>query len=305
MTPLEAARLGDQIGHTSAMKGLLVGLAVGFLVTGRSCSPAPRRSPPAGSRRSSSAARSSRAPPAAGSRACGSARRWTPIPKGPISTSSPNTFLGTGMRPAARATLDKVDCDDHDDKLIAQGSTNVYINQAPAARRTDLTKCSGKIREGAAGRLLWRPDRHVPGYRRRGPRLAGDHAPVGRVDRRRRRHGRRRFHSGYRRGPGRTGSSLALGWAGGKVGGLIGSYFGATGEAIGEVAGGFIGSIVGGGLGARWGNAGLARLPGSTRPQITARMNVARSTWPNRRTTGRGATPLRMWQRRGRGSATR
>ena len=34
MSALEAARLGDQIGHTNAMKGLLVGLAVGFVVTG-------------------------------------------------------------------------------------------------------------------------------------------------------------------------------------------------------------------------------------------------------------------------------
>ena len=33
-TALQAARFGDQIGHTSAMKGLIAGLVVGFLVTG-------------------------------------------------------------------------------------------------------------------------------------------------------------------------------------------------------------------------------------------------------------------------------
>ena len=34
MSALEAARLGDQIGHTCAMKGLLAGLVIGFVVTG-------------------------------------------------------------------------------------------------------------------------------------------------------------------------------------------------------------------------------------------------------------------------------
>ncbi len=34
MGALEAARLGDQLGHTSAMKGLLAGLVGGFVITG-------------------------------------------------------------------------------------------------------------------------------------------------------------------------------------------------------------------------------------------------------------------------------
>lgn len=275
MSALEAARLGDQIGHTSAMKGLIAGLVVGFIVTGVILLAV-----------GATVATGGAAAVVIGALVAGTAggglagmkigATIDSDPKGPISSGSPNTFLGTGRKPAARAVIDTVACGDHATKLIAQGSTNVFINEQPAARRTDMTKCSGKIREGQPDVFFGGPtgtymemDAEVPGWlvsTLEWAALLGAVVATGGAI----------LTVGLGAALGGLAGSMALGWVGGKIGGAIGARFGATGEAIGEVAGGFLGSIWGGGLGARAGNAALARLPGATRPQITARMNVAR-----------------------------
>jgi uncharacterized Zn-binding protein involved in type VI secretion len=283
MSALEAARLGDQIGHTSAMKGLIAGLVVGFVVTGVILLAA-----------GATVATGGAAAVVIGAMIAGTAggglagmkigAKFDSDPKGPISTGSPNTFLGTGIRPAARATLDKVDCDDHDSKLIAQGSMDVFINNAPAARRSDATVCSAKIREGQPDVFFGGPtgtylemEAEVPGglvtFLEWAALLGAVVATGGAI-----------LTVGFGAALLGLGGSLLGGWGGGKIGAAIGGIFGEKGEVIGEVAGGFFGSMLGGGLGAKGGahlegklpTEVLARLPGSSPAKIAARQQVAR-----------------------------
>ncbi|EYF05455.1 polymorphic toxin type 46 domain-containing protein [Chondromyces apiculatus] len=283
MSALEAARLGDEIGHTSAMKGLLVGLAVGFLVTGAILLAA-----------GATVATGGAAAVVIGGLIAGTAggglagmkigSMFESDPKGPISTGSPNTFLGTGMRKAARATIDKVACEDHDDKLIAQGSVDVFINQAPAARRTDKTECSGPIREGQPDVFFGGPtgtyldmEPEVPGWLVTTLQVAmwvGAAIATGGAI----------LTVGLGAALGGIAGGFAGGWVGGKLGGAIGGIFGEKGRVIGETAGSFLGSMVGGAFGAKGGGAlearlpqaTLARMPGATPAHIQARQNVAR-----------------------------
>lgn len=283
MSALEAARLGDQIGHTSAMKGLIAGLVIGALVTGAILLAA-----------GATIATGGAAAVVFGALLAGTAggglagmkigAKFDSDPKGPISTGSPNTFLGIGIRPAARATLDKVDCDDHDSKLIAQGSVDVYINNANAARRTDATVCSAKIRDGQPDVFFGGPtgtfldmESEVPGKLvtfLEWAALAGAVIATGGAI----------LTVGFGAALLGLGGSLLGGWGGAKIGAAIGGIFGEKGEVIGEVAGGFLGSLLGGGLGAKGGahlegklpTETLARLPGSSPAKIAARQQVAR-----------------------------
>jgi uncharacterized Zn-binding protein involved in type VI secretion len=275
MSALEAARIGDQIGHTCAMSGRLTGLVGGLIVAAVVVVSVAATIATAG------AAAVLIGGVIAGVAGAGLAgmnigATIDSDPKGPISSGSPNTFLGTGMRAAARAVVDTVACMDHSVKLIAQGSLDVYINNQPAARRTDGTVCSALIREGQPDVFFGGPtgtyldmESEVPGWLVTtlewamwiGAAVAtgGAWATVG-----------------FGAAVGGLLGSLGGGWVGAKIGGAIGGLFGRTGQAIGEAVGGFAGSIFGGGLGARVGNDSLARLPGSTSAQVTARMNVAR-----------------------------
>ncbi|MFS8071886.1 MAG: hypothetical protein ACMG6S_36415, partial [Byssovorax sp.] len=120
MSALEAARLGDQIGHTNAMKGLLIGLAVGALVTGVVLLAGAATIATGGI--AAVVIGGALVAGAAGGGLAGMkiGAKFDSDPKGPINTGSPNTFLGTGRKPAARATLDTVLCANHTIKLIAQ-----------------------------------------------------------------------------------------------------------------------------------------------------------------------------------------
>jgi uncharacterized Zn-binding protein involved in type VI secretion len=284
MSALEAARLGDQIGHTSAMKGLLAGLVAGFVITGVILLAA-----------GATVATGGAAAVVIGALIAGTAggglagmkigATFESDPKGPIITGSPNTFLGTFAKPAARATRDQVQCMDHALKFIAQGSLDVFINQLPAARRTDMTVCSGKIREGQPDVFFGGPtgtymdlESEVPGWlvtTLTWAAIIGAGIATGGAI----------FTVGIGAALGGLGGSLLGGWAGGALGAKIGHALGGErGEAIGEAAGGFLGSLVGGGLGAKGGmrvenrlpTSTLARLPGSTPAKIAARQQVAR-----------------------------
>lgn len=289
MGALEAARLGDQIGHTNAMKGLLIGLAVGFLVTGAVLLLAGATIATGGA--AAVVVGALIAGTAAGG--LGGMKIGATIdsePKGPIQTGSPNTFLGPAKRPAARAKLDYVLCADHAQKFIAEGSLDVFINNTGAARRTDKIVCAATIREGQpdvffggpVGTYI-QPEEEVPSWLVTVLNVA---AIVGSV-----------IATGgaiLTVGIGAALGGLGLGILGGMVGssvlGSIGQTLGGdTGRAIGEVAGGFIGSLVGGYYGAKWGGALeaqlpseiLARLPGATEAHIQARMEVAREFYNN------------------------
>jgi uncharacterized Zn-binding protein involved in type VI secretion len=278
-TALEAARLGDEIGHTSAMKGLLIGLAVGFVAAVAVVAIV-------GTGGVAAVAIGGIIAGTAGGGLAGMNYGATcdTGPIGPIITGSPNTFLGASRKAAARATIDKVLCQNHSEKLIAQGSIDIFINLKPAARKTDATVCSGKIREGQVdvffggetGTYL-EMEEEVPRWLVVGLQVAMwigvGIATAGAA-----------FSVGIGAALGGLGGGLIGGWVGGKIGGAIGGIFGERGRMIGEMAGGFIGGIFGGSVGARGGarvearlpQSTLARLPGATPAHIKARMNVAR-----------------------------
>lgn len=72
---------------------------------------------------------------------------------GKILTGSDN--VSTNSRPAARAVLSTVICEDHSPEIrIAQGSGNIYINSQPAARKDDHTECDAVIEDGSPNVFL-------------------------------------------------------------------------------------------------------------------------------------------------------
>lgn len=281
MSALEAARFGDEIGHTCAMGGLLTGLVVGLIVAAVVVVAVVATVATAGA---AAVLIGGVIAGVAGAGMAGMSIGATidSDPKGPINAGSLDTFLGMGMRKAARAIVDTVLCQDHSIKHIAQGSLDIFINNQPAARRTDRTECSAIIRDGQPDVFFGGPtgtylamEPEVPGWvvttLQWAAWIGAGIATGGAI-----------FTVGLGAALGGLAGSLLFGWVGSEVGGAIGESLGGdTGRAIGEAAGGLIGSIWGGGVGARAGNRGLAALPGSTRPQITARMNVARDYMAN------------------------
>jgi len=263
MSALEAARLGDQIGHTDAMSWLLKGIVVGFVATGALLFLAGATVATGGA---AAVVVGSLIAGAAGGGLAGMSIGATSdlSPKGPILSGSPDTFLGAGMKPAARAVLDKVDCDDHSEKRVAQGSETVFVNGVAASRRTDGTECSGKIMEGQLDVFFGGPvgtyldmEPEVPGWLVTTLTIAmwtgAAIATGGAV-----------AMVGWAAGLSGAGLSIVGGLVGGKIGGAIGrSINGERGAAIGEVIGGFGGSILGG--------VGAGRLFGA-RPPNTSRV---------------------------------
>ena len=289
MSALEAARIGDQIGHTCAMKGFWRGLVIGFIVTGVVLLAA-----------GATIATGGAAAVVIGALIAGTAggalsgikigAQFDSDPMGPIKSGSSDTFLGPARLPAARATLDFVLCDDHDKKRIAQGSETVFINGAHAARRSEKTECDAKIREGE-------PTIFFGGETYTTLQISPEVSPkllfwlqvavlVG--------------------GAIATGGAvLTVGWGaalcglggsivGGKVFGALGrevggALWGEKGAVILETVGEFGGSLFGGARGAKLGLKGesmlptdiLARLPGATPEHINARMDVARDFYTN------------------------
>lgn len=278
VTPLEAARIGDQIEHTFAMGGLLAGLVVGLVVTGGLLLAA-----------GATVATGGAAAVVIGGLIAGTAGgglsgmkigQLFAGKKGPIITGSPNTFIGGDAKKAARAVVDKVLCADHKMALIATGSLHVYINNQPAARKTDKTVCDGKIAEGYPDVYFGGPtgqylDIHseVPGWLVKTLEWA---AIIGTV-----------IATGgaiLTVGIGAAIGGFALGkvgeMIGGKVLGSVGKFFfGEKGQVIGEEIGAFIGGAWLGGKGEKIGAKletklplGLrAKMPGTSPEHIAAR----------------------------------
>ncbi|WDY56481.1 GH-E family nuclease [Pseudomonas sp. PSKL.D1] len=137
----EAARVGDSIEHTSAMTGLLAGLAIGAigaaLIVGT------------GGLAAVAFVGAGAALGAGIGQVIGGLDFFT-SEAGKIFSGSSNVYINN--LPAARAHLDTVGCDKHSGspKNIAQGSNSVFINGMPAARVGDCTTCDGKISSGSA-----------------------------------------------------------------------------------------------------------------------------------------------------------
>ncbi len=283
VTPLEAARVGDEIGHTRAMQGLLVGLAIGaalvigsILIVGATVATGGAAAVLIGGAIATVAGTGLTGMKIGSTMDAG--------PSGPIMTGSRNTFLGSGAIPAARAIIDTVACTQHNIKPIAEGSLTVFINSKPAARKTDKTVCSGPIREGQPDVFFGGPtgtylelEGEVPGWLvttlEWAALIGGLIATAGAI-----------FVVG-------AGAALG-GFIGGYIGGELGTkfggdigqhFFGDTGRVYGEIIGEWVGSTIGGKAGELAGvriesalpSSILAKMPGSTATTVLQQRTIA------------------------------
>jgi len=137
----EAARQGDPIAHSSALEGLLLGLAVGAAVALATVSTG------------GLAAVAIVGAAASGGALVGEVLGSLSVCSrntGHIISGSPDVY--TNGRPAARASLSVVVCSKrgHGANLVAEGSSKVYINGMPASRVGDHSSCGGKISAGSS-----------------------------------------------------------------------------------------------------------------------------------------------------------
>lgn len=137
-----AARLGDPLTHTSAMKGLLFGaligaaLAIAILATGGLALV------------TVAAAAGAFCAGVAIGEALGSLS-WFSQKAGSLLGSAGSPDVRINRKPAMRARVDQGLCKDHGRQLIAQGSDNIFINGFPAARAKDQLTCSAAIGAGS------------------------------------------------------------------------------------------------------------------------------------------------------------
>ncbi len=262
----EAARIQDNVEHTSALGGLVLGAAAGLLI-GAALLAGPVLLAGAGIA-------------AAGAALCtggaifgmlgmvslggmiGEALGRLSVCKSAYPILEPcsgNVFING--RKAARAIMDKVAphnmfLSSHPNMPIAQGSAKVFINFLPAARKGDNTTCGAPIISGSGdvfiggGQYDWlKVNGEVPSWLHWGMMGLGLISGLGLV------------RIGVM-----SGAALVRGLAGGLggswLGGKLGSYFGPDGEIIGGVFGG----LGGGWLGAKGGLAPRTGAPGTYTP---------------------------------------
>ncbi|MBA6118963.1 MULTISPECIES: PAAR domain-containing protein [Pseudomonas] len=141
-----AARTDDPIEHSSALGGLLAGLAIGagavlagIVIVGTGGLGAVALAAMVGA----GAATGAGIGQLIGSLSCACSVT------GKIRSGSSNVYING--KPAVRAHLDSVDCSEHSGtpKILAQGSDSVYINGQPAVRVGDRTVCDAKISAGS------------------------------------------------------------------------------------------------------------------------------------------------------------
>jgi uncharacterized Zn-binding protein involved in type VI secretion len=233
-----AARLDDPIEHSSALGGLLAGLAigagavlVGIAIVGTGGLGAVALCAMVGAG----------AATGAGIGQLLGSLSFASHGAGQIKTGSGNVFINS--KAAARAHVDTAMCDQHGPapQILAQGSDSVYINGQPAARVGDRTVCDGKISAGSGNVFIGGGtettdaiDPEVPEWLERAVLIVG------------------------------LASAFVLaspviviaGLAGGIAGGLAGNWAG--GELFGQGSDGqklmaFGGALLGGGLGAKGG----------------------------------------------------
>jgi uncharacterized Zn-binding protein involved in type VI secretion len=142
-----AARVGDPIEHTSALEGLLLGLAVGAAAV--VVAAAAGVTIVASGGLAAVAAVGAVMSLSAGIGELIGSLSYCTNKAGQIFKGSGN--VSTNGKPAARAHLDTATCDKHGSvpQVIAQGSCTVHINGQPAARVGDRTVCDGKISAGS------------------------------------------------------------------------------------------------------------------------------------------------------------
>ncbi|MBP2195840.1 RHS repeat-associated core domain-containing protein [Pantoea cypripedii] len=155
----EAARVGDDIGHSHALAGMIGGTLIGGLIAavggiasgalmiaglGAACLGVGvlliGASVAVGwiTGELATAARDGIAEAGAASMS----------KEGTITTGSADVFING--QPAAVATYSEVDCSDDGSEQMAEGSSSVFINGMPAARLGDHTTCDAKVMTGSA-----------------------------------------------------------------------------------------------------------------------------------------------------------
>ena len=145
----EAARVDDPIYHTSALAGFLIGAIIGIAVIAVAAFAFFTCGFLAGLILGFLADQIASEALHLGE-SIGRSMRHT---AGKILTGSEN--VSTNSRPAARAVLSTVKCDDHvAEKRIAEGSGNIFINSQPAARKDDRIECDAVIDDGSPNVFL-------------------------------------------------------------------------------------------------------------------------------------------------------
>lgn len=261
MSALEAARMGDQIGHTSAWAGLiagaLIGLAIGAailftVVTGG-----------AGAVLIGAAIAGGVALGAGGALAgMEIGKMFSGSSCGGIKTGSPNTFIES--KQAARAGMDLIS---HGNGKVAQGSSTVFVNGAPLGRRTEKCSCGGVQSQTCAHTFIGGDTLTLVPVEDEVPRwlvttlkwtamIAGGVALV---------------LTGVGAGVMVAGlglvGSIAGGFAGKYLGKAIGGIWGERAARVGEILGEFGGSLLGGIGAAKLGEAmGLIEAPTAKTP---------------------------------------
>ncbi|MET3052349.1 RHS repeat-associated core domain-containing protein [Pseudomonas alkylphenolica] len=140
----EAARFGDDISHTSALGGFLIGAALGIALIATVAIATFTCGFGVALLAGLAAGIGGSLLTAAGE-AIGS---MFSSPSGTIATASPNVFVNS--RKAARVEKSLGACDKHPGPVqIAEGSTNVFINSVAAARKGDKLTCGATISGGS------------------------------------------------------------------------------------------------------------------------------------------------------------
>ena len=140
----EAARFGDEISHTGALGGFLLGAALGIALVATVAIATFTCGLGVALLAGLAAGLGGSLLTAAGE-ALGS---LFSSPSGTITTASPNVFINS--RKAARVEKSIGACDKHPGPVqIAEGSTNVFINGVAAARKGDKLTCGATISGGS------------------------------------------------------------------------------------------------------------------------------------------------------------
>ncbi|SEK57365.1 RHS repeat-associated core domain-containing protein [Pseudomonas agarici] len=164
----EAARFGDEIAHTSALGGFLIGAALGIALVA-AVAIATFTCGFGVALLAGLAAGVGGSLLVAAGEAIGSSFS---SPSGTIVTASPNVFVNS--RKAAHVEQSIGACDKHPGPVkVAEGSTNVFINGTAAARKGDKLTCGATISSGsgnvfiAGGTHRYLPvDDEIPGWLR-------------------------------------------------------------------------------------------------------------------------------------------
>ncbi|MEE5123477.1 PAAR domain-containing protein, partial [Pseudomonas alliivorans] len=164
----EAARFGDEISHTSALGGFLIGAALGIALIATVAIATFTCGFGVALLAGLAAGVGGSLLTAAGE-AIGS---MFSSPSGTITTGSPDVYINN--RKAAHVEKSIAACEKHPGPVkIAEGSTNVFINGVAAARKEDKITCGGKITSGSnnvfigGGTYRYLPvDDEIPGWLR-------------------------------------------------------------------------------------------------------------------------------------------